>query len=49
MNILLQYHHLEINAYQKVLETYQTLEPDLDSVSEANKAFRKATYPYTGG
>ncbi len=40
---------LEINAYQKVLETYQTLEPDLDSVSEANKAFRKATYPYTGG
>ena len=40
---------LEVSAYQNILEIYQTLEPDLDSVSEANKAFRKATDPYTGG
>ncbi|MDA0779429.1 MAG: DUF2723 domain-containing protein [Bacteroidetes bacterium] len=38
---------IEIRAYQTILESYQTLEPDLDHVSEANKAFRKATAPYT--
>lgn len=37
----------EIQAYQKVLESYQILEPNLDSVSEANADFRKATNPYT--
>ena len=38
---------LEILAYQRILERYQILEPNLDSVSEANKDFRKATGPYT--
>ena len=38
---------LEIRAYQRILERYQILEPNLDSVSEANKDFRKATGPYT--
>ena len=38
---------IEIQAYQALLETYQTLEPDLDNVSTANKAFRKAVEPYT--
>ena len=38
---------LEIRAYQRILERYQILEPNLDSVSEANKDFRKATSPYT--
>lgn len=38
---------VEIRAYQALLETYQTLEPNLDSVSEANKTFRKAVGPYT--
>ncbi len=38
---------IEIRAYQTILENYQILEPDLNHVSEANKAFRKATAPYT--
>ena len=38
---------IEIRAYQTILESYQILEPDLNHVSEANKAFRKATAPYT--
>ena len=38
---------LEINRYQEVLESYQMYEPSLENVSEANKAFRKATSPYT--
>ena len=38
---------MEIRAYQGLLESYQPLEPNLDSVSEANKAFRKAVEPYT--
>ena len=38
---------IEIRAYQTILESYQILEPDLNYVSEANKAFRKATAPYT--
>ena len=38
---------LEILAYQRILERYQILEPNLDSVSEANKDFRKATGLYT--
>jgi hypothetical protein len=38
---------IEVRAYQALLETYQTAEPNLDSVSAANKAFRKAVRPYT--
>ena len=38
---------IEIRGYQNILESYQALEPDLDHVSEANKAFRKATVIYT--
>lgn len=38
---------LEIESYKRLLETYQEVEPNLDSVSAANKAFRKATNPYT--
>lgn len=38
---------VEVRAYQALLETYQMVEPNLDSVSTANKAFRKAVGPYT--
>ncbi len=37
----------EVRMYQKMLERYQTLEPDLERVTEANEAFRKATAAYT--
>ncbi len=37
---------LEVRAYQKLIEAYQMLEPSLDSVSAANKDFRKAVGPY---
>jgi hypothetical protein len=37
---------LEVDAYQRLLEIYQETEPNLDSVSAANEAFRKATSPY---
>jgi len=38
---------LEIESYQRVLENYQRKEPNLDSVSQANAAFRKAIAVYT--
>ncbi len=38
---------LEIESYQRVLENYQRKEPNLDSVSQANAAFRKAIALYT--
>jgi len=38
---------VEVRAYQALLETYQMVEPNLDSVSAANKAFRKTVGPYT--
>lgn len=38
----------EVTNYQRVVEEYQTLEPDLDRVSEVNKAFRKAVENYVG-
>ena len=37
----------EVRMYQSMLEIYQSVEPNLDSVSKANEAFRKATAPYT--
>ena len=37
---------VEVRAYQSLLETYQTIEPDLERVSAANKAFRKTVEPY---
>ena len=46
LNYYTQSISLEVDAYQKLLEIYQEKEPNLDSVSTANKAFRKATSPY---
>jgi cell shape-determining protein MreC len=37
---------LEVEGYKNLLEEYQQMEPNLDSVSAANEAFRKATSPY---
>lgn len=37
---------IEITGYQDILETYQAVEPDLDRIATANKAFKKAITPY---
>jgi hypothetical protein len=36
----------EVSGYQKLVESYQMVEPDLAIVSKVNKAFRKAVAPY---
>ena len=36
----------EVRAYQKLVESYQMVEPDLAIVSKVNTAFRKAVAPY---
>ena len=38
--------YVEINGYKELLESYQSIEPDLERVAKANAAFKGSVSPY---